>query len=60
MNIKRSEYIQQMVEKNLITALQVTADAGDSKGAIRLSRYLLKLFNERNDKVIQLSYKQEK
>ena len=43
-----------MVEKNLITALQVAAEAGDSKGAIRLSRYLLKLFNERNDKVIQI------
>lgn len=58
MNIKRSDYIQKMVEKNLLTALQVTADAGDSKGAIRISRYLLKLFNERNDKIIQFGSEQ--
>lgn len=44
-----------MVLKNLLTAQERLAESGDAKSVIQLSRHILHLFDERNDKTINFS-----
>lgn len=53
--IRTSEFYKQQVMKNLLTALERTAKSGDSRGSIRLSRYILKLSNDGSEEFIEVS-----
>ena len=49
MILKRSDWIEDQVIKNSLTAMEQSASKGDSKSVIQLAKFLLKTFNKRND-----------
>ncbi len=60
MQIRRSDYVNQQVLKNLLTAQERSAEKGDSGSVIRLSRFLLRFFDKRDDEVINFSTEDQK
>ena len=55
MRVNRSLYIQHKIEENLLTALEKSAQSGDIKAVVRVSRYLLKTLKKRGDEIIEVS-----
>ena len=55
MRANRSLYIQHKIEENLLTALEKSAQSGDIKAVVRVSRYLLKTLKKRGDEIIEVS-----
>ena len=53
--MKRSDFVKQNVLKNLLIAQKQSAENGDAKSVICLSKYLLRMFNERHDEFIKFS-----
>lgn len=47
--MRNSDIVRYQVMEHLMTALKASAVNGDSIGAIRLARYILKLLNKRED-----------
>lgn len=52
--VRQSMYVRQVVRENLLIALRAASQAGDAKSVIKVSKYLLKVFNKRNDELIEL------
>ena len=59
MKVKVSDYVRQAIRENLLTALSRAAQSGDSAGAIRLSKYLLKVFHESHNEFVELGSKSD-
>ena len=57
MRVNRSLYIQHKIEENLLTALEKSAQSGDIKAVVRVSKYLLKTLKKRGDEIIEVSTK---
>lgn len=55
MRVNRSLYIQHKIEENLLTALEKSAQSGDIKAVVRVSKYLLKTLKKRGDEIIEVS-----
>ena len=55
MRVNRSLYIQHKIEENLLTALEKSAQSGDIKAVVRVSKYLLKILKKRGDEIIEVS-----
>ena len=53
--IRQSMYVRQVVRENLLIALRAASQAGDAESVIKVSKYLLKVFNKRNDELIELN-----
>lgn len=49
-----SDYVRREVLKNLLTTQKRSAEVGDAKAVIRLSKYLLRTFKECNDEFIEI------
>lgn len=52
MRIYRSQIVQDTVLKNLLSAHERIANSGSVSDLIRLSKYLLRLANKRDDELV--------
>lgn len=55
MRVSRKELVKDEVMKNLLSAHERIADCGTTTEIIRLSKYLLKLANKRNDVLVDIA-----
>lgn len=51
--IRCSDYVEQQILKNLLTAQGRAADRGDANAVIQLSKYLLRLLKKLDQELVQ-------